>query len=136
MIRWNQAPLVRLIIPFIAGILTAVFFSVQFSNHIYFICAILLFFSILLLLLKLNLSYRKSKWLGFLFNITLYLLAYQLTILKTGNLQSDSFSKFSDSGDIVYVRLSEPYLEKQKSLFGFFYNFSNCFYRMSSFHIM
>ncbi len=46
----------------------------------------------------------------------LFLSAYQLTIFKTEKFSSNHFSKFIDSTQYVYARLTEPYLEKDKSI--------------------
>lgn len=113
---WNQAPLVRLLIPFVLGILSAVFLDspVQFAIPILCILAVLI--SIPVLIPKFNISYKRSRGFGLLVNVILFVFGYQLTMLKTEKYAGDHFSKVSDSSTFVYVRLSEPYLEKQRSL--------------------
>lgn len=113
---WNQAPLVRLLLPFIAGIITAVYLPFQYNFGIYVICALSLIISLVVLIPKLNFSYRKSGWFGLLVNVTLFASAFQLTILKTEILNPNHFSKFIDSTSFVYARLNDSYLEKEKSL--------------------
>src|ERR1019366_5695266 len=113
---WNQAPLVRLLIPFLLGIITAVFLPFQFQVGISVVCAFALLISIFVLVPKLNISYRKSWWFGLLVNATLFFCAYQLTIIKTEKFATNHFSKFADTIQFAYIRLTEPTLEKEKSL--------------------
>ncbi len=113
---WNQAPIVRLIIPLIAGILAAVYFPFQFEYGILIVGLLAVIISALILIPKLNFSYKQSSWFGIVITVFLFVMAYQLTILKTEKFASDHFSKFTDSTEYVYGRLAEPYLEKAKSL--------------------
>ena len=113
---WNQAPLVRLLLPFIVGIIAAIFLPFQVPGGITVFCVLALLISIPVLIPKLNISYRKSWRFGLLVNTTLFLFAYQLTNLKTEKFAVNHFSKLIDTTQFAYVRLTEPYLEKQKSL--------------------
>ncbi len=113
---WNQAPLVRLLLPFLAGIIIAVYLPFQFEYGLFVIVALALSISAIVLIPRLNFSYRKSRWFGLLITITLFISAYQLTILKTEKFAADYFSKLTESTSFVYARLTEPYLEKEKSL--------------------
>lgn len=116
MSTWNQAPLVRFIFPFIAGIITAIILPLELKYGIPFVCALALLISIPVLVPKLNISYRRSWGFGVLVNITFFLFAYQLTIFKTEKFSEHHFSKLCDSTAFVYVQLTEPYLEKQRSV--------------------
>ena len=113
---WNQAPFVRLILPFIAGILIAVYFPYPFEYGILVIIALVSVIALIILIPRLNISYKKSWWFGLLVNSTLLLFSYQLTVSKTEILSPLHFSKFTDSTFYAHVRLNEPYLEKEKSL--------------------
>lgn len=116
MSAWNQAPLVRLFIPFVLGITTAIFLPLQFGYALSVICLLTVLISIPVLIPKFNISYRRSWGFGVLVNIALFVFAYQLTIFKTEKFSERHFSKLTDSSSLVYVRLTEPYLEKQRSL--------------------
>jgi len=113
---WNQAPLIRFILPFLIGIIFAVYLPFQLDCSIYIICSLAFTILAIILIPKLNFSYRKSWWFGILVNAILLLSAYQLTIFKTEKFSSTHFSKFTDTTEYVYARLAEPYLEKEKSL--------------------
>lgn len=113
---WNQAPFVRLIIPFLSGIILAVYLPFYSPYFFYFVTVLTLVTALLILIPKLNISYRKSWWFGLIVNITLFVLAYQLTIFKTEKYATNHFSKFTETTQFVYVKLTEPYLEKEKSL--------------------
>lgn len=116
MYSWNQAPLIRLILPFLLGIILAVYFPIQFDYGIYIIVSFSFTILCIILIPKLNFSYRNSLWFGLLINLILFLAAYQLTIIKTEKFSNNHFSKFTDSAEFIYARLNEPYLEKDKSL--------------------
>ncbi|OFY85538.1 MAG: hypothetical protein A3F72_10225 [Bacteroidetes bacterium RIFCSPLOWO2_12_FULL_35_15] len=116
MYSWNQAPLIRLIVPFLLGIIFAVYFPVQFEMGIYIIGSLSFIILCIILIPKLNFPYRNSLWFGLLINIILFLSAYQLTIFKTEKFSNNYFSNFTDSTEFVFARLNEPYIEKNKSL--------------------
>ena len=113
---WNKAPFVRLILPFLAGIIIAIYLPFQFKYSIYIIVALVAIISLFVLIPRLNISYRKSRWFGLLVNSTLLLFSNQLTIFKTEKFANNHFSKYTDGTQYVYIRLTEPYLEKEKSL--------------------
>lgn len=116
MSAWNQAPLVRLIFPFIAGILTAVFFPFQLQDAIFVTYLFAFLISIPVLIPKFNISYRRSWRFGLLVNSALFVFAYQLTILKTEKFSPRHFAKLTDSVSFISVKLIEPYLEKNRSV--------------------
>jgi hypothetical protein len=113
---WNQAPLIRLLLPFIAGVLAAIFYPFQFQYGLTVVLGFVLLLSVLILFPKFNFSYRNYWRLGVLVNITLFLLAYQLTIVKTEIFTSNHFSKLGITNNSVYVRLSETPIETNRSL--------------------
>ncbi len=113
---WNQAPFIRLILPFIAGILSAIYFPFQLAYSIYIIAVLAAIIALIILIPRLNISYRKSWWFGVIINCALFIFSYQLTISKTEKFATNHFSKFTDSTQYVYAKLNESYLEKEKSL--------------------
>lgn len=113
---WNQAPFVRLLLPFVAGILVAVYIP-SLSNWI--LVASLCLTSLVMLIVafkKLNFSYKNSWWFGLIINLTLFISAYQFTIYKTENFSSLHFSNYSNSLQYAYIKITDPYLEKDKTL--------------------
>lgn len=113
---WNRAPFIRLIIPFLAGITSAVFFPFKLEYGIYIIVVLSAIISLIILIPRLNISYKKSWWFGLIVNGTLFIFSYQLTISKTEKFTTNHFSKYTDSTNYAYGKITEPYLEKEKSL--------------------
>ncbi len=103
-------------LPFLTGIICAVYFPFQTQLIIYCLVTLLTIITLLILFPKLNFSYKKSAWFGLIVNSILFLLAYHLTILKTEKFSANHFSNYTDSTQFVYTRLTDPYLEKEKSL--------------------
>lgn len=113
---WNQAPFIRLILPFVAGIITAVYIPFPMYYSIFTIVLLFIIFSLLLLIPRITISYRKSWWFGLFVNIALFIFSYQLTILNTEKFSSNHFSKHIGNVQFVYSKLTDSYLEKEKSL--------------------
>jgi competence protein ComEC len=113
---WNQAPLVRLLLPFLIGIVTAVYWPNHFSNLLLF--SLLLFITIagMVLVPKFNLSYRNSFWFGFIINVLFFVFAYQLTLFKTQKLNAHHFTHLLNDKTFVRARLSEAAIQKEKSV--------------------
>ncbi len=116
MITWSSIPLVRILIPFIAGILAAVWLPVINS----FITLFLFFLAIFLFLFTFtkvwSSSYRNSWWYGLVLNTVLFSTAYQLTISKTDQFSNDHFSKIKQGKHYWYVRIASSCIEKEKSI--------------------
>ncbi|MGZ4059285.1 MAG: ComEC/Rec2 family competence protein, partial [Bacteroidia bacterium] len=113
---WNQAPLIRLFLPFLIGIISAIYFPFLFEKALYLISALIVVVAAIVLIPELNISYRRSFWFGCIINSTIFLLAYQLTIYKTEKFSPNHFSKIHDSSHIFYAKLSDSFIEKDRSL--------------------
>jgi len=113
---WNQAPLTRLLLPFLVGILTAISFPIQLKYSEAIIFTLVFITSSILLIPKLNFSFKNSWWLGLLINFTLFVVAYELTILKTEKFYPNHFSNYANSASLVYAKLNTSSLEKEKSV--------------------
>ena len=113
---WNQAPLVRLFIPYITGIIVAVYQPYFFYNILFYSSILFVIISAIVLIPNFNVSYRKSFWFGFLINVSLFIFAYQLTIFKTEKFSPSHFSNYCTENTFVYARLDGSYIEKEKSL--------------------
>jgi competence protein ComEC len=113
---WNAVPLLRLLIPFIAGILAAVWMP---ALSPIFVFVLFVLFAVILLFTftsRWSSSYRISWWYGLLINGAVFLLAYQLTISKTDQLSERHFSKCFMDSSLVYVRIASTCVEKEKSV--------------------
>ena len=113
---WSQAPLIRIFLPFLVGVVTAIYFPFNFEKALYCVSALIVIVAATVLIPKLYISYKKSFLFGFAINATLFLLAYQLTIYKTEKFSPNHFSKIHNSSHLVYAKLSDSFLEKDKSL--------------------
>jgi competence protein ComEC len=112
---WNQAPLLRLILPFISGILAAIHFQFNYNNGIIILSCILIILS-LAFIPALKVSYKRSWIFGVTVNILLFSLGCRITISHSEINSAAHFSKFLDQNTIVCVRVMQSPLEKEKSL--------------------
>ncbi len=113
---WNQAPLVRLLLPFLAGILLAVYCPFRMGHLLWCSATVFTVIAATALIPKFSSSYRRSFWFGCFLNFLLIVLAYQLTLLNTQKFSPMHFSKYIRDECIVHVRLSDAYIEKEKSV--------------------
>ncbi len=107
-------PFLRLLLPFLGGILTAVYSGLQFEIFSYLILGIFFLILIFVFIRKLNLPYSFSWVFGVLVFAILFLFGFQLTNLHTSKYNSTHFSKI-ENADLIYAKCTEPYLEKEKS---------------------
>lgn len=112
---WAQIPFLRLLLPFIAGILTSIPLQREIFLLNYLIPALFAFISLYIFIKRLNFSYAYSWVFGLLVTAMCFVCGFQLTVLNTDKLKKDHFSNFLDSAEIFYVQIDEPYLEKEKS---------------------
>lgn len=114
---WNQTPFVRLLLPFLAGILLAIYCPI---HNIFILLSSLIFGTIVItttLVKKFNFSYKTSWLYGFNLNLFLFLIAYQITLLNTEIYQSNHYTKHTTtSTQLAHIKVTEPYQEKDKSL--------------------
>lgn len=113
---WNQAPLVRLLLPFLVGIVLAVYFPVQLHTILVFASCLFVVIAAIVLIPKFNTVYRRSFLFGLLLNTSLIIFAYQLTLFHTQKYSPNHFSNYCSENNIVYARLADSYIEKEKSL--------------------
>jgi len=115
-IKWNRAPFVRYVIPFIIGIVLSVYISIP-----YFFLAIISVIGILFLLFttlfsKFKLAYKK-RWLnGIVAFIVLVCLGGQITSLNTEINFNNHFSKYLNKQTITYCEVIEPAIERENSV--------------------
>jgi len=112
---WSRIPFLRLLLPFLAGILTAVYsgWEIEYLPYIllllFGIIALFVFFS------QLNVSYAYSPFFGMVIFSVLFFSGFQITFLKTEKNKKSHFGRYADEAEIFIVKSSEPYLEKEKS---------------------
>lgn len=113
---WNSAPLIRLLIPFLTGIITAIFFPYVNSKILPFIFLLLITVGILMFIPLLSRSYQFLWLYGALFNVFFLLSGYQLTVLKTDRLLTTHYSHYLDQSPFIYARVAAAGVEKEKSV--------------------
>lgn len=111
---WKNIPLLRILIPLIAGILTGWYFSLHWQIALIASVIALPFF------LYLQFSGERSRfynsWLdGLSFNITFISLGISLVWLQQKPHQPNWVGNFYKEGDIVQLRLLEPLSEREKT---------------------
>lgn len=111
---WKEAPFLRLIIPFIAGILLQ--WNYQFSGITASFGTIGSLLLLLLFSLKTITSQFKKYWVyGFLLNCLLFFAGLAITFLKDGLTSSIGLTRLYADSSIVIAKLEEPLSEKAKS---------------------
>jgi competence protein ComEC len=114
---WHQIPLLRLLFPFLLGIIAYVFFPYSdINNHVSFLIVLVF---IVIISFTFWASYKTMLWLGVLTHIALFILGYQLIALNTEINYNDHFSKVSRGNVISQVRIIEPVIIKTKVVKAF-----------------
>ncbi len=113
---WNKFPLLRLILPFIFGIILAVFIDsdVHIPISVFVICLII---SVLFVFYyKIFISY-KYRWLpGIFISAFLFLFGFELTVLNTDKFNPLYFGNYlSNEEQLSIAEVSEPIVEKENS---------------------
>ncbi|MEO6884114.1 MAG: ComEC/Rec2 family competence protein [Bacteroidia bacterium] len=112
----HRAPLVRLLLPFIAGISAAIYME-EYSFWLKVLMAVL-FSSIATFTFhkKSGANYR-FRWLyGMTLSSLLFLAAYQITLDNTTKFRSSYFGNYISGSDFCLVKIEEPLVEKEKSI--------------------
>ncbi len=91
---WHEAPLVRLIIPFIFGIISAIYFQ-YFPKYLFFVLIFLFVICCLTLYKKIHIHYTYSWLFGFILSLFIFLSGYELTYVKTEKYLPDHFQNIS-----------------------------------------
>lgn len=112
---WRPFPLIRLLIPLIAGIATGLF--IRKDLHI----PLLVFFVLLFLLIfpvfvKRKTLFYQYRWMtGALIIFVLLLLAYENTIRENDLFDQDYFAKYTNDRQFYIGDLIEPVVQKEKT---------------------
>lgn len=110
---FSRAPLIRLIIPFLAGIISFIYSQYPVKNLSFFIT--FLFFVLVIYLFVFSSKYR-FRWIwGILSSLLLFASGYELTTIKTQIFSKKHFSKFELINSPVIARVIEPLIEKENS---------------------
>ncbi len=111
---WKASPLLRLLLPFIAGIILQWYLKIELSFIIVaaigFTAAYLLFY-----LLPLSLQYKLQALQGLLLNLIIITAGLLVSWQKDIRHSKEWFGNFYHDSDYIIVRIDEPLTEKTKS---------------------
>lgn len=110
---FSRAPLIRLIVPFLAGIVSFVYLQSPVKNLTFFL--VFLFSILVIYLFTFSGKYNYRYIWGILSFLLLFLSGYQLTANKTESFNEHHFSKFSSQNSLALARVIEPIIEKEKT---------------------
>ena len=112
---WRKFPFIRILIPFILGIIIAIFSDTEF--HIPLFIFVFLFVIILssIFLLEKFISF-KFRWIyGFLLSILLFLLGFELCIQNTEKFFENNILPNNNGKQKIICEILEPASENEKS---------------------
>lgn len=111
---WKEAPFIRILIPFITGILVQWYFKLPVFISCY--GAAITFFFLLLFPLKNISSQYRGYWIyGILMNCLLLFAGSIVTFIKDGSNHPSWITRFYTGSSTVVATLNEPLSEKPKS---------------------
>lgn len=113
---FDKMPFVRLLLPFILGIISGVYFLHNTTLLIVCACISILLIVFIMLFRSDRFRYLYTWVSGLAMALTLFFLAALLTLHKTEIRQSTHFSKYIATDKIVIADLIEPPVEKDKTL--------------------
>src|ERR1035441_7061052 len=102
---WSQIPFLRLFLPFIIGILTAIYSGLQIIFIDYVLLGLFILIALFVFIKRINISFKYSWIFGTLITVLLFFFGFQITVLNTDKFNSNHFSKFPDE-ELFYVKTS------------------------------
>jgi competence protein ComEC len=112
----KRIPLVRLLLPFVIGILIAIFYKLDSYYPFYALALFSVCYLTFLSVKKLNTSH-KFRWIfGLLIHINLLLTGYCLTITKTHQSSTTFNSSSNNKNQTIIGEIIEPPLSKTKTV--------------------
>ncbi|MEZ4884419.1 MAG: ComEC/Rec2 family competence protein [Chitinophagales bacterium] len=114
--NWEAAPLLRILLPLVIGILLFINFEVptQFLS-ITLLLPIAICFMILFVLRRQKWAYRFRWIFGTLLALALIMVGFERTKQTTEILQKEHFSRFLSDSSLVLMQLEAPLEEKEKT---------------------
>ncbi len=111
---WNRFPLVRVLIPFIAGICFALYFQLTFILPLGLFFALILISYTFIFILQRKLSYRLRQLPGYVILLFYMCAGYQLTVLNLNTNNPNYFGRFVGKKNFSIAMLTEPIQVKEK----------------------
>jgi len=113
---WNESPLLRALIPYITGILMAIHWDFATPWAFALIALLLIFYLFITLKSGSKKSIRINRLKGIIINLWIFLLGLGLVWLQQPVHQPHYFGRQLDKAGIIYGRISDPPVEKAKSV--------------------
>ena len=113
---WNQLPLLRILIPFIAGILASFKLDIDLTISPIVFISFGIFISLFILLYKRIIGHYSNRWIfGLFVNVLLFLFGYEMTNSSNVKNRPADFSHFRSTADTVIATISEYVSERDNS---------------------
>lgn len=111
---WKTVPMLRLLLPLIAGILLQYYFNIQLTViSVFFIVAVTTFF--VFNLSNTSIKFKLSSLTGIYVNLIFISLGSGISFLKNTEHNENSIAKNYTNNDVVIVSIQEGLIEKTKS---------------------
>lgn len=105
---WNKYPIARILIPFLSGICIALGFQLSFALPVLVFAILTGLISFVVIVFQKKLSFRMRWLTGIMFTIFFFMAGYQLTVIKTKQLDPAHYSKYLAAENYVLAELCEP----------------------------
>ena len=114
--NWKEAPLLRVLLPFVAGIIAAILTDSAFHIHYSFIISLTFAVCILLIFHKRIFRNYSQRWISaLLINILVFVLAYANTGRMDSKNRADAFSRLRSMNDTLIATVDEPVNERENT---------------------
>jgi len=111
---WNRYPFARILLPFLSGIIVALYYDLSVLIPLYLFVILVLALSAVVIFFQKKLSY-KMRWLtGFIIGLFYLLAGYQLTALKNNENNNSFFGNYLSEENYTLARLTEPVQIREK----------------------
>ncbi len=108
---WQNHPGIRLVFPFVLGIIGAVSSQLNNSFALYFAIALLFVFGITIYFS----SFKYRKLSGIIIHLLLFFVGFQYTIQRTDKFKDTHYSQFINPNDYLLVKVCDNLEEKENS---------------------
>lgn len=112
---WHEAPLVRFVVPFILGIISAVYLH-YFSSYLFLMPPVLFVIICMALYKEIYVRYTYRWLFGIMLSLFLFLCGYQLTFLHTEKYNPHHFSQYVNQTNEAIIKIIEPIRVKTKTV--------------------
>ncbi len=114
--NWQAVPLLRILLPFVMGILLFTNFDHPINlSSVHLISTLCICFAVLLVLRKYKMKYQHRWFFGIIMFFLLIIMSFVRTKHSTEILKKDHFSHFLQDSTYVLMQVETPIEEKEKT---------------------